>query len=103
MISLSALVVIVGGFLTAVGSYIVEYREPEPAQAYHYFRLRLGQASMLGLEILVVASVIGQLTTEPTFRSLAVLAFLAALRVLFSWTFFLQVQGRWPWQAVKGD
>ncbi len=58
---------------------------------------------MLGLEILVVADVIETITTKPTFRSLAALAFLVAIRTVFSWTLFLEVEGRWPWQAVKGD
>lgn len=102
-ISLSGVVVIVGGFLLATGRYIAEYREPEPAQASRYFRIRLGQASMLGLEIMIVAKVIGTLTTEPTLNSLAVLASLVAIRILFSWTLFLDIEGRWPWQAVKGD
>jgi uncharacterized membrane protein len=102
-ISLSGVVVIVGGFLLAAGRYIAEYREPEPAQAFQHFKIGLGQALMLGLEILVVADVIETITTKPTFRSLAALAFLVAIRTVFSWTLFLEVEGRWPWQAVKGD
>ena len=102
-ISLSSVVVIVGGFLLAAGRYIAEYREPEPAQAFQHFKIGLGQALMLGLEILVVADVIETITTKPTFRSLAALAFLVAIRTVFSWTLFLEGEGRWPWQAVKGD
>ncbi len=102
-ISLSAVAVIVGGFLLAAGRYIAEYREPEPLQAFQHFKIGLGQALMLALEILVVADVIETITTKPTFTSLAILAFLIAVRTVFSWTLFLEVEGRWPWQAVKGD
>lgn len=102
-ISLSGVVVIVAGFLLAVSRYIAEYREPEPKEAFQGFKIRLGQALMLALEILVVADVIETITTKPTFTSLAVLAFLVVMRTVFSWTLFLEVEGRWPWQAVKGD
>ena len=101
-ISLSAVVVIVGGFLLAASRYIAEYREPEATQAFQHFKIRLGQALMLGLEILVVADVIETITTKSTFTSLAILAFLVVVRTVFSWTLFLEVEGRWPWQTVKG-
>jgi uncharacterized membrane protein len=101
-INLSGVVVIVGGFLLATGRYIAEYRQLGPAQVFSQFKIRLGQALMLGLEILVVADVIETITTKPTFNSLALLAFLVALRTIVSWTLFLEVEGRWPWQAVKG-
>ncbi len=102
-ISLAGVAVIIGGFLLATGRYVADYRQQGPAQVFVQFKIRLGQALMLGLEILVVADVIETITTEPTFKSLAVLAFLVAIRTFFSWTLFLEVEGRWPWQAVKGN
>jgi len=100
-ISLSGVVVIVGGFVLATGRYIAEYRQLGPAQDFAQFKIRLGQALMLGLEMLVVADVIETITTKSTFNSLALLAFLVVMRTIVSWTLFLEVEGRWPWQEAK--
>lgn len=101
MISLAGVAVIVGGFLLATGRYIAGYRARGPAGVFPQFKVQLGQALMLGLEILVIADVIKTITTKPTFQSLALLVFLVAMRTIVSWTLFLEVEGRWPWQAVK--
>ena len=101
MISLAGVAVIVGGFFLATGRYIAGFRAKGPAEVFAQFKVQLGQALILGLEILVVADVIETITTKPTFQSLALLAFLVAMRTIVSWTLFLEVEGRWPWQAVK--
>ncbi len=102
MISLAGVVVIIGGFLLAAGRYAAQYRQLGPAQDFAQFKIQLGQALMLGLEMLVVADVIETITTTPTFKSLALLACLVAIRTIVSWTLSLEVKGRWPWQAA-GD
>ena len=102
-ISLVGVVVILGGFLFAAGRYTADYREQGPTEAFKQFKIRMGQALMLGLEILVVADVIETITTKPTFGSLAVLASLVVIRTITSWTLCLEVEGRWPWQAVEDD
>ena len=101
MISLAGAAVIIGGFLLAAGRYAAQFRQLGPTQDFAQFKIQLGQALMLGLEMLVVADVIETITTKPTFQSLALLAFLVAMRTIVSWTLFLEVEGRWPWQAVK--
>jgi len=100
-ISLAGVLVIIGGFLLATGRYVADYRRLGPAEVFAQFKIRLGQALMLGLEILVVADVIETITTKSTFKSLALLAFLVVIRTVVSWTLFLEVEGRWPWQEVK--
>lgn len=102
-ISLSGVAVIVGGFLLAAGRYTADYRKLELAQAFQHFKIRLGQALMLGLEILVVADVIETIATKPTFKSLAFLASLVFIRTIVSWTVALEVEGRWPWQPSEED
>lgn len=97
-ISLVGVVVIVGGFLMAAGQYAVRFRRRGPVAAFGEFKVGLGRALLLGLEILVVADVIETITVEPTFASLAVLAALVVLRTIVSWTLTLEVEGRWPWQ-----
>jgi len=101
MINLVGVAVIFGGFLLAAGRYTAEFRKLGPARDFAQFKIQLGQALMLGLEILVVADVIETITTKPTFTSLVLLACLVAIRTLFSWTLCLEVEGRWPWRAAE--
>jgi len=99
LIELFAVAVMIVGFVWALVKYGQAIRATGRAAAFPIFRARLGMAILVGLEILVVADVIETITVEPTFRSLAVLAFLVVVRTIVSWTTALQVEGRWPWQA----
>lgn len=68
------------------------------AAAYHAYRVDLGRAILLGLELLVIADIIGTVAIEPTFQNLGVLAVIVAIRTLLSFALELEVSGRWPWQ-----
>jgi uncharacterized membrane protein len=71
--------------------------------AFNDFKVGMGQALMLGLEILIVADVIETITTESTFPALGVLAILVVIRTIISWTLCLEVEGHWPWQSAEGE
>jgi uncharacterized membrane protein len=68
--------------------------------AYHGLRADLGRAILLGLELLVIADIIGTVAIKPTFQNLGVLAAIVAIRTLLSFTLELEVSGRWPWQRA---
>jgi len=70
-------------------------------EAYHGLRADLGRAILLGLELLVIADIIGTVAIKPTFQNLGVLAAIVAIRTLLSFTLELEVSGRWPWQRVE--
>ena len=97
LISLAGVVVVVGGFLVAAVQYAAQFRRLGPVTAFGKFKVGLGRALLLGLEILVVADVIETITVEPTFTSLAVLV---VLRTIVSWTLTLEVEGHWPWASA---
>ena len=99
-ISLVGVAVVVGGFLVAAVQYAAQFRRLGPVTAFGKFKVGLGRALLLGLEILVVADVIETITVEPTFTSLAVLAVLVVLRTIVSWTLTLEVEGHWPWASA---
>lgn len=69
-------------------------------QAYHGLRTDLGRAILLGLELLVIADIIGTVAIEPTLQNLGVLAVIVAIRTALSFTLELEVSGRWPWQRA---
>lgn len=74
-------------------------------EAYHALRADLGRAILLGLELLVIADIIGTVAIEPSLQNLGVLAVIVAIRTVLSFTLELEVSGRWPWQRglVAGE
>ena len=65
--------------------------------AYHALRADLGRAILLGLELLVIADIIGTVAIEPNLNNLGVLAVIVAIRTFLSFALELEVSGRWPW------
>lgn len=103
LISLFAVLIIVVGFVLAWVRYAQHFRTVALAQNFSQFKIDLGRALLLGLEILVLSDVIETITVKPTFGSLAVLAFLVVVRTVVSWTLTLETEGRWPWQPSLED
>lgn len=102
-ISLVGVAVIVVGFLVATVRGAADYRKLGPVESFGRYKVWLGSALLLGLEILVVADVIETITIRPTFESLVALGILVILRTTLSWTLSLEVEGRWPWQPAEGS
>lgn len=98
-ITLFAVAVIIFGFVLAAGRYAVRWRNSTLDRNFVQFKIGLGHALTLGLEILVLGDVIETITVTPTYQSLALLAFLVVIRTIVSWTVVLETEGRWPWQA----
>jgi len=69
--------------------------------AYHELRADLGRAILLGLELLVIADIIGTVAIEPTLQNLGVLALIVAIRTFLSFALELEVSGCWPWQRAR--
>lgn len=63
------------------------------------FRQRLGQAIVLGLELLVAADILRTITASPTLKQVGVLASIVVVRTFLSWSLEVELEGRWPWQA----
>ena len=102
-ISLAGVLVIAGGFLLAAGRYARRFRRMGPAQSFGKFKVELGRALLLGLEIIVVADVIETITVKPTIASLTVLGALVIIRTIVSWTLTLEIEGHWPWQLAEAE
>ena len=98
-IEVLAVVIIVAGIVVATKSFVESRRgpriDPEAARAY---RIRLGSALLLGLEILVAADVIRTVALDATLESVAVLGILVLIRTFLSWSLVVEIEGRWPWQ-----
>ncbi len=94
----AGVVIMLVGALLATGAFAVRWAgQRKLSKAYHELRADLGRAILLGLELLVIADIIGTVAMEPTFRSLGVLGLIVAIRTFLSWSLELEVSGRWPW------
>lgn len=94
---------IVGGVLWGVVGWLRDrFRGDFSAdELFQQFRLRLGRALLLGLEMLVAADVIRTVAIEPTLANAALLGVIVLIRTFISWTLVLDLENRWPWQAKK--
>ena len=99
LVELAGVAVLLLGALVAAGVFIRRVtKQVTFHEAYHGLRADLGRAILLGLELLVIADIIGTVAIKPTFQNLGVLAAIVAIRTLLSFTLELEVRGRWPWQ-----
>jgi uncharacterized membrane protein len=98
---LAGVAVLVAGAVLAVAVFAHRLRRALRLQdAYHELRADLGRAILLGLELLVIADIIGTVAIEPTLNNLGVLAVIVVIRTFLSFTLELEVSGCWPWQRA---
>jgi uncharacterized membrane protein len=89
---------VVGGvavFVHSAAQYLIPARR---ATSYQYFRKHLGRVILLGLEVLIVADIIGTVIVNQTLESVAVLATIVVVRIMLSWSLSVEIDGVWPWK-----
>ncbi len=89
------------GFLVATVRCFLAMRRLGKVAAVERYRQALGRAVLIGLEILVAATIIKTITLEPTVESMSFLAITVAIRTALGWTTVLEISGRWPWQRPR--
>lgn len=90
------------GFVIATAKWGRQLLRGDTA-ALQAYRRALGRAILIGLEVLVAATVVKTITIEPTAESMGLLVFLVAIRTAMSWATSLELNGRWPWQKPRSD
>lgn len=65
------------------------------------FKIRIGRAMMLGLEVLIAADIVKTVALTPTIENMVSLGLLVVVRTFLSWTLALEIEGHWPWQSDK--
>ncbi|MEM7146352.1 MAG: DUF1622 domain-containing protein [Verrucomicrobiota bacterium] len=100
--ALGVIVIVIGVLWGVVGWLRDRLREGVTADdLFQQFRLRMGRALLLGLEMLVAADVIRTVAIEPTLANAALLGVVVLIRTFISWTLVLELESRWPWQAKR--
>jgi uncharacterized membrane protein len=72
-------------------------------KTYRRFRQQLGQAVLLGLELLVAGDIIRTVAAQPSLTSVAVLGLIVLIRTFLSFSLEVELTGRWPWQGNPPD
>jgi uncharacterized membrane protein len=92
------------GFIIATVIYVLQNFQRGALLALVSYRKSLGRVILIGLEILVAATIIKTITVDPSVESLGLLALMIAIRTMLSWTTVLETSGRWPWQkSARAD
>ena len=95
-------IMVFGILIATVLSAPALLRAGERTEALHTYKIRIGRAMLLGLEVLIAADIVKTVALEPTIANISALGLLVVVRTFLSWTLSLEIEGRWPWQA-KSD
>jgi uncharacterized membrane protein len=99
---LGVAVLIIGGALSIV-VFLKNWTTIGLDDAYHRFRANLGRGILLGLEVLIVADIIGTIAVEPTVENLGVLALIVLIRTFLSFALEVEISGTLPWRRSGSD
>ena len=91
---------IVLGFIIASVRCLGEAFGKEILDWYNDYRKALGRVVLIGLEVLVAATILKTITTDSSLESLGMLAMMIIIRTILSWSMVLEITGRWPWRSA---
>ncbi len=89
--------VLIAGALYATIAFLLR-RRVGGDDPYHSYRLNMGKAILLGLEILVAADIIRTVAVSPTITNVLTLGLVVVIRTFLSISLQVELEGRWPWQ-----
>ena len=98
----AGIAIIAGGAIIATIDFVIQVqRRRNMRQTYRRYRMGLGRAILLGLELLVAADIIGTVAVEPNLANLIVLGLIVLIRTFLSISLEVEIDGRWPWQKGR--
>ncbi len=98
--SLGVIIIAAGSFFFIL-RYLYFYLARNNLLPFAKLRRQLGNAILLGLEVLVAADIVATVSTEPTMESVLILAAIVLIRTFLSFALEVELHGRFPWQAGK--
>jgi uncharacterized membrane protein len=100
---------IVGAGLLVLGFVVTTLRcirqtlQDRTSSAEEDYRQALARVVLIGLEVLVAATILKTITLESTVESMSFLAIMVVIRTTLGWMMVLEMTGRWPWQRPRTD
>ena len=101
IITLTAAFLLLLGFATSSVKWITQASGEGLSSAYNTYRRKIGRTVLIGLEVLLAATILKTIVATPTVESLALILYTAAIRTVLGWTTTLEVYSHWPWQRGK--
>ena len=95
--SIGVIIIIIGS-LASSWQFVRYFRTEAEGVAYRKYRGQLGHSIMLGLEFLVAGDIVRTVIVADTISNVAMLGMIVLIRTFLSFTLFLEVEGRWPWE-----
>ena len=89
------------GFVMATVRWFQSMRKEGHQAALTRYREALARSILIGLEVLIAATIIKTITVEPSIKSLGILITIIIIRTILGWTTALEAYGQWPWQKPK--
>ena len=86
------------GFVVATFHWVRNYPRDGALPDFESYRKAIARVVLIGLEILVAATIIKTIIIDPTLEQVGYLAIMVAIRTFLGWTTSLEMSGRWPWQ-----
>ena len=86
------------GFVFDTARWLRHMHQRGSLAARDRYRQSLGRSVLIGLEILVAATIIKTMIVEPSVEGVGLLAAMIIIRTMLGWTTAFEVSGRWPWQ-----
>ena len=93
--------VLILGFILSTKRWMQSITKLGMQSAIHAYRQSLGRSILIGLEILVAATIIKTISVDPSLKSMSYLAIMVVIRTIIGWTTVLEMNGRWPWQKAN--
>ena len=70
-------------------------------ESYKTLRRRLGQAILLGLEVLIVGDIVRTIIVDTTVENVAILGMIVVIRIVLSFSLEVEIDGIWPWNLWR--
>lgn len=94
--SLGVLIIVIGAVVASC-VYVFK-KQGDSVLSFHIYRVSLGRAILLGLELLVAGDIIRTVVISPTLSNVIILGLIVLIRTFLSMSMQLEVEGCWPWQ-----
>jgi len=89
------------GFVIVTFHWVRNVPRDGAVPAFESYRKAIARVVLIGLEILVAATIIKTIIIDPTLEKVGYLAIMVAVRTFLGWTTSLEMSGRWPWQKPQ--
>src|SRR5262245_58903999 len=77
--------------------YVFSLKEPGSVESY---KAQLGRPLLLGLLLSVAGDVVRTMAVRATLADVLALGLLVVVRTVLSWSLYVEMEGRWPWQRA---